>query len=618
MIRKKQDTVMLSVIFVLQAFFLMTMMQCVTFADAYVLGAWLQWENAYFLAYNFLCYLFFVLLCYILFRSVLLSCLIPGITTAVFSVANNMKWIGLNECITISDFAKLPEAAEVAGKAEFHAWSGTWICAGIGILSSMVWVYFDAVRLRKAPRQKKDVRIFGIFLLVCGILLLPFLFGEVKNSKIIKLSDEGTADKTGPLVYFLESVLTISAQKPYTAEEAKNAYARYVEEGIRIVEEGGSGNKANAAAAKEEYPNIIVIMSEAFYDVNRLEGVVTYSENPMAAFEEVKKDSSFGNAMVNIYGGSTHFSEFEFLTGWNTRGMASGFCPYKEYFQDKQPSFVGYLKKQGYYTMAVHPYNGVFWERYKAYPRMGFDKFIDRSQMTYTDMCGYISDDALTNEIIYRYEKNKDGGKPFFCFGVSVANHIAIINGEEKQNVPENIEVTFHGNETGYGENRQKWFGEYISGISKSGEALKKLTDYFKQTKEPTVILFFGDHAPSYALDILKAGKKEEILAYSTPYLIWDNMNLDKEQNGEMNVSFLSTYLLMKLGMPLPEQSYYNIALREEYPVETRYVVKDKNGRSYHDFDQEEKEVYSNRALDLKKQVNALLENPDRTETIWD
>lgn len=611
------NIVILPVIFILQAFFLMIMMQCITFADPYVFSEWFRKDNIYFLIYNFLLCLFLVLLCYILFKKVLVSYLIPCVLLSLFSVVNNMKWAALNECVTVSDFSKLSEAAKVAGKAELCIYFGTWICMAAGMLFIFIWIYFDMIQFRTDVHDKKNVHMPWIFFAGLIAVLLPFLILDMKKSEMAMLTETRTADKTGPLVYFVESVLTAGSQKPYTVEEAESSYYQYVEKGMRIVEEWGDLVSEEKEMAGQ-YPNIIVIMSEAFYDVNQFEGTVSYSEDPMSAFEKVKEESSYGNVMVNVYGGSTHFSEFEFLTGWNTKGMHSGSCPYKDYFSKKQPAFAGYLKGKGYYTMAVHPYNGTFWDRYRAYPRMGFDKFIDRYQMTYTDMCGYISDDSLTNEIIYQYEKNKEREKPFFCFGVSIANHIAILNGEEKENAPDNIKVTFHDKETGYGENKRKWFGEYVSGIAKSGEALQKLTDYFDKQKVPTVIVFFGDHAPSYALDLLRAGNQEESLAYSTPYIIWDNFGMDKEKGTDMNVSFLSAKLLMKLGMPLTTQCYYNIGVSSDYPVETRYIIEDKTGRHYQDFDREEKKEYYSRALDLKKHTQTLLENPSKIEGIWE
>ena len=159
---------------------------------------------------------------------------------------------------------------------------------------------------------------------------------------------------------------------------------------------------------------------------------------------------------------------------------------------------------------------------------------------------------------------------------------------------------------------------EYVSGIEKSGEALQELTDYLKTQDEPTIVVFFGDHAPSYALDQLAAGKKDTNLAYSTPYLIWGNYDWMTEKEAQnVSASYLSTYLIQLLHMPYVSQNYYNIAMRNAYPVETRYMIKNGKGQFYDQFTQEEQKDYYDHALDLKKHVETLLENPDRISDIW-
>ena len=68
---------------------------------------------------------------------------------------------------------------------------------------------------------------------------------------------------------------------------------------------------------------------------------------------------------------------------------------------------------------------------------------------------------------------------------------------------------------------------------------------------------------------------------------------------------------------PLTEQNYYNIALQQRYSYETRYEIESANGTNYEDFTKEQKDAYFEHALDLKKQVPALLEEPEHIEDIW-
>ena len=100
--------------------------------------------------------------------------------------------------------------------------------------------------------------------------------------------------------------------------------------------------------------------------------------------------------------------------------------------------------------------------------------------------------------------------------------------------------------------------------------------------------------------------------------MIWGNYDWQKAGKGEnVGASYLSTYLMQLLGMPLADQNYYNIAMRNEYPVDTRYMIQNKEGKSYPDFSKEQQKVYYEHALDLKKHVDTLLRSPERIESIW-
>ncbi|MBQ9984562.1 MAG: LTA synthase family protein [Lachnospiraceae bacterium] len=602
--------IILPVILALQAFLMMVLVQAVTFADYNVLYDWFDMKNLRYLVYNFL--LFFVVLQIFVCvtKRVTPGFVVVTIFSVVVSVINNMKWLNLKECVIISDLEKFSEALKVAGEAEFELFPGAWVCILIGVLLLVLMILLDLKVLRDIRKNKDKKSTCYMTLAILVAVLIPVAVADAKAATVGKLTESNTAEKTGPILYFVESIFTGYLEEPYTTEEAKDSYDALVSAGKELVED--------SALTSSDKPNIIVIMSEAFFDVNQFEGVMSYSEDPMSYYKEVESESVVsGDTKVNIYGGSTHFSEFEFLTGFNSKGMNSGSCPYKVYYNEEQPSFARYLREQGYFTLAIHPYDGYFWNRKNAYPNMGFERFVDRKQMEYTDMCGYISDDALTNEIIYRYELQQNKGEqPFFCFGVSIANHVAIINKEPMVNCAEHIDITYH-EDIGYSDIRTKRVKQYIGGISKAGEALQDLTEYFKQQEEPTVVVFFGDHAPNYAVDILSLNGKEE-RCYTTPYLIWSNYDMGEvEEVSEMNVSYLSTYLMQLLDMPLAQQNYYNIALHHLYPYETRYEIADTNGTRYEDFSKEQKDTYFEHALDLKRQIPALLEEPECIEKIW-
>ncbi|MDQ1343398.1 MAG: hypothetical protein QG650_117, partial [Patescibacteria group bacterium] len=61
-------------------------------------------------------------------------------------------------------------------------------------------------------------------------------------------------------------------------------------------------------------PNVIVILSESFWDVTQLDGV-KIEPNPIANFESVGQEIGTGRMISPMFGGKTALVEFEILTG---------------------------------------------------------------------------------------------------------------------------------------------------------------------------------------------------------------------------------------------------------------------------------------------------------------
>ena len=90
-------------------------------------------------------------------------------------------------------------------------------------------------------------------------------------------------------MYWTQSLFQEKERTPYTVDEAWNSYEQYVRKGKK---EAGSSTQETGVQ-----PNIIVIMSEAFYDLDRLEGLVTYSGDPMKDYRAVCKEESRCSAL---------------------------------------------------------------------------------------------------------------------------------------------------------------------------------------------------------------------------------------------------------------------------------------------------------------------------------
>ena len=181
----------------------------------------------------------------------------------------------------------------------------------------------------------------------------------------------------------------------------------------------------------------------------------------------------------------------------------------------------------------------------------------------------FVSDKADYDRVIAEYEKQKGNNSPFFMFNVTIQNH-----GGYKFNtgiIKEGIQV-LDNNANG------EQLGQYLNLIKNSDRALKGFIKYFEKEKEPTVIVFFGDHQPrvdpnfyAYAdkQNINKTGVERFEKRYRVPFFIWANYDIKEEKNVTISANFLQSYLLKKIGMPMTGYNKFLYDTWKEAPAVT-------------------------------------------------
>ena len=107
----------------------------------------------------------------------------------------------------------------------------------------------------------------------------------------------------------------------------------------------------------DEKPDIIIVMSESFWDPTRLPGV-KITPDPIANVRKLRSGSMFSPE----FGGMTANVEFEALTGFSNAFLPYGSIPYQQYVRGTMPSLATFLKSEGYRTRAIHPFAQVVLE----------------------------------------------------------------------------------------------------------------------------------------------------------------------------------------------------------------------------------------------------------------
>ncbi|MBK5262794.1 MAG: LTA synthase family protein [Peptostreptococcaceae bacterium] len=150
--------------------------------------------------------------------------------------------------------------------------------------------------------------------------------------------------------------------------------------------------------------NIIMVQLESFFDPTTLKDV-TFSGDPIPNFRKLQESGSSGYITVPSVGAGTANTEFEVMSGMNTRLFGPGEYPYKSVLKDKTTETMAYdLKNPGYSTHAIHNHRGDFYGRNIVFPNLGFDTFTPVEYMNNITKTpkNYEQDKVLTGEISFK------------------------------------------------------------------------------------------------------------------------------------------------------------------------------------------------------------------------
>lgn len=245
-------------------------------------------------------------------------------------------------------------------------------------------------------------------------------------------------------------------------------------------------------------PNVIVILQESFWDIRDLPGC-TYSEDILKNYDDITaRDNVYSGKMLSpTFGGGTVQPEFELLTGLTSSYLPSGSVPY-QFIDDSFDSYPTYLKKLGYATVAVHPYLSSFYERQEKYPLLGFDKTYFYDDLKETESLEletrgqFVSDDSFAECIEYFLEQSTE---PLFLFGISMEGH------QPYENKYSEDELNVSANCSALDDELENILTQYAQCVIDADAEIGRLAEYIDSFEEDTILIVFGDHAPSLGND---------------------------------------------------------------------------------------------------------------------
>ena len=536
------------------------------------------------------------------------------------------------------DLLSFGTAASVADNYEF-------VLSWKAFYSVLAFIWMILLSSKSTVRLgRKKLRVISI----AAYAALMFLYvGEIQNSAVQSFFGMDTTLFTLNVLYrnngiaaaFLGNLRFLNIEQPsgYSVDKVE-ALMKQVEENAKnepetdaqgetvqatqgetvqaTQAETNATAETEAPASSGQYPNIVVIMNEAFSDLS-VWGDFATSEEVMPFFKSLQQEAVGGELYVSVKGGNTANTEFEFLTGDTMGFLPKGSIPYQQYINDETPSLASYLKTLGYSTTAIHPYNRTGWDRDTVYEKFGFDEFLDKDSFSSPyRLRGYISDKSAFDKIREQFSIKGDDERKFI-FEVTMQNH----GGYSRETPDFNIYLTLP--EVTDKTTSVVATEKYLTLINQTDRALEELIDYFKEQDEPVIVVMFGDHQPSdYITNVIQricGATTSDSLAdleqgYRVPFVMWSNYGLEHKYYDGISVNYLSSILMENAGIPLTGYQTFLKKLMETLPVINANVYRDADGNFYN----YEDDAYSGELKDYQMlQYNHLVDKKHRDDAFF-
>src|SRR5579875_2082693 len=423
-----------------------------------------------------------------------------GVEALLYGV-NALKMRNLAVPLMPADFRMLGQLRHgggdlLAGYVPAIPWLILALAACVAALAALV--RFEPPLLARHPRRGRAIGALALAAALVTLLAGMPAWGTVYNKQRLGMqpwSAAATRQHTGLISSLLLFHLQFkTAQKHADVPAALRLMARYEPE--------VSARTQPASGADAQKPDIVVILSESFFDPAIMNGWPEGTDLT-PNLHRLARHGISGQLHVPTFGGGTIRTEFEVLTGLSLRYFPDVQFPYLQIHQKKIPGIVRTLDQQGYLTLAVHGNQPGFWNRTQAFRELGFGRFISIGDFPAADKANdgnFMSDKAFTDELLRQLP---DEGSPRFVLGISIEAHgpydySAGIDTRARDAIPVPASVT--------DPYAQLILRNYIYHMQHADQQLGRLIDTLAQRKRRTLVLFFGDHLPALVPAYQQAG----------------------------------------------------------------------------------------------------------------
>jgi len=495
--------------------------------------------------FNWLPIVLLMLLLYFATGRLALSCGLSGFLFIGFALANRFMIEMRHAPLRPLDLRLGMEFLGVAHSLQL----GFFLMLGFGTLGYIALMIF-AIWLIKNKSPSLFVRLGGSFAsLIIFVLLFIFIYGDSDRYESLPMSGSQfnavhQFQSKGFVYSFIHAMHHSRIVRPEYFDMFRDQIIAHEELPIHVLE-------------PDNLPHIIMILSEAFSEMP-LSPYINFDglPHPMYHYLAIREESIHGHIIVPNIGGGTADTEFDILTGLNSRqfrGVPYAFTMVTRAF----PSIAHVLNQAGYRSLAMHPGAAWFYNRQNVYLHLGFEAFLcDRYFDITQQRGGYISEEHTIDRILEEFRNHLDSSPevPLFLKAITIQNHGPYYGKYE------DVEVNFNfSSEIPYSERLAHSdvmaVSNYFHGMFDKDEGLRRLVEYFRALDEPVILIYYGDHLPSFPLAIYEAliPETDPLLHFNElPFIIWANFPLAEADYGfgsSISAHYLGAIVLSYAGV---------------------------------------------------------------------
>ena len=545
-----------------------------------------------------------------IFRTTFRAITIYSIIFLSLFVANQLRIFYTSDTLLLTDFLFLQTTGELTNFVDVTFFNSIKYILSPTIITVALFIWLLCINDKYSIEIKSKKINIAIFIISSFSLIT--LFFPIKQIDKFILKNVYEYEKTTDYILAVSNTRyyykygVISGMYGKFLETRKYEPTDYNEEELLY-----TINNVERITPTWKTPNVIVVFSESFWDVSKLNGI-KFNKDITPNYHRLQQEGKLIEMISPSYGGISANVEFEILTGGSLNYFSKGYIPYMQMYSKKSknnPSVIKEFKNNGYKTVILNASSKDMFQCDNVYNYYGVDERHHLyDEITTTDR--YVSDEYITDEII-KYFENKNANEKTFYFAITMGGHMPYYEARYKK-------YDFEVEKSKYNKEITGTIKSYSQGIYMADQQLGRLYDYIQTLEEETIIVFFGDHLPHlqtqsgkdalFEIDYLNNDYDLESVykQFNTDALILSNYDIEYDDTKYLSADLLLPYVMNNMDLNLSNFYEWLYTTKESLPS-SNYVVSISNDGQLHytlGLQNEMKETY-----ELRKKVQYMLFN---------